>query len=219
MSRCGPTAMADFIAKIDEWMQGTVWLTRCSNYFRAPNGRVVTQWPRSARGVLGDDPSLPPRRLHLRPAGASSPPSRSALRRGEPVAPWTRHRERGHRDAARSCIAGSRRRPAPTCRRTCCGVVRDSLNQRRAESSRTSTPSASRSSTARRQSIPVRIYRGGPRPAPAVIYCHSGAFVLGNLDTDHRQCVRVRQARPLHGGLRRLPVGAGTPAIPPRSTT
>jgi len=41
--------MADFIAKIDEWMQGTVWLTRCSNYFRAPNGRVVTQWPRSAR--------------------------------------------------------------------------------------------------------------------------------------------------------------------------
>jgi cyclohexanone monooxygenase len=26
-----------------------VWLTRCSNYFRAANGRVVTQWPRSAR--------------------------------------------------------------------------------------------------------------------------------------------------------------------------
>jgi cyclohexanone monooxygenase len=30
-------------------MEGTVWLTRCSNYFRAANGRVVTQWPRSAR--------------------------------------------------------------------------------------------------------------------------------------------------------------------------
>jgi cyclohexanone monooxygenase len=41
--------MAEFIAKIDQWMQGTVWLTRCSNYFRAPNGRVVTQWPNSAR--------------------------------------------------------------------------------------------------------------------------------------------------------------------------
>lgn len=41
--------MAGFIEKIDQWMQGTVWLTRCSNYFRAPNGRVVTQWPRSAR--------------------------------------------------------------------------------------------------------------------------------------------------------------------------
>ena len=44
-----PETMADFIAKIDEWMEGTVWLTRCSNYFRAANGRVVTQWPRSAR--------------------------------------------------------------------------------------------------------------------------------------------------------------------------
>jgi cyclohexanone monooxygenase len=45
--------MAAFIAKIDQWMEGTVWLTRCSNYFRAPNGRVVTQWPRSARAFWG----------------------------------------------------------------------------------------------------------------------------------------------------------------------
>jgi cyclohexanone monooxygenase len=45
--------MSDFIAKIDTWMQGTVWLTRCSNYFRAANGRVVTQWPRSARAFWG----------------------------------------------------------------------------------------------------------------------------------------------------------------------
>lgn len=43
-----PAALADFITKIDRWMQGTVWTTRCSNYFRAANGRVVTQWPRSA---------------------------------------------------------------------------------------------------------------------------------------------------------------------------
>ena len=42
-------AMTAFIAKIDTWMEGTVWLTRCHNYFRAANGRVVTQWPRSAR--------------------------------------------------------------------------------------------------------------------------------------------------------------------------
>ena len=44
-----PAALADFVAKIDRWMAGTVWTTQCSNYFRAPNGRVVTQWPRSAR--------------------------------------------------------------------------------------------------------------------------------------------------------------------------
>jgi acetyl esterase len=39
--------------------------------------------------------------------------------------------------------------------------------------------------------VPVRIYRGGRASAPAVIYCHAGAFVLGNLDTDHRQCVEL----------------------------
>ncbi|UMB69261.1 alpha/beta hydrolase [Mycobacterium paraterrae] len=39
--------------------------------------------------------------------------------------------------------------------------------------------------------VDVRIYRGAPAPAPAVIYCHAGAFVLGNLDTDHRQCVEM----------------------------
>ncbi|KMO78480.1 flavin-containing monooxygenase [Mycolicibacterium chlorophenolicum] len=44
-----PEVMSDFLARIDTWMTGTVWLTRCSNYFRAANGRVVTQWPRSAR--------------------------------------------------------------------------------------------------------------------------------------------------------------------------
>jgi cyclohexanone monooxygenase len=44
-----PSAPAEFIAKIDRWMVGTVWTTQCSSYFRAANGRVVTQWPRSAR--------------------------------------------------------------------------------------------------------------------------------------------------------------------------
>lgn len=48
-----PQAMTEFLTKIDTWMQGTVWLTRCSNYFRAANGRVVTQWPRSARAFWG----------------------------------------------------------------------------------------------------------------------------------------------------------------------
>jgi acetyl esterase/lipase len=39
--------------------------------------------------------------------------------------------------------------------------------------------------------VRVRVYQGSPAPAPAVIYCHAGAFVLGNLDTDHRQCVEL----------------------------
>ncbi|OBH74365.1 alpha/beta hydrolase [Mycobacterium mantenii] len=41
--------------------------------------------------------------------------------------------------------------------------------------------------------VKVRIYRGGPAAdrAPAVVYCHAGGFALGNLDTDHRQCVEL----------------------------
>jgi acetyl esterase/lipase len=69
------------------------------------------------------------------------------------------------------------------------GVVRDSLNQRRAETARDVNTIGIDIENREVRSIPVRIYRSGPSPAPAVIYCHSGAFVLGNLDTDHRQCV------------------------------
>ncbi|OBG23707.1 alpha/beta hydrolase [Mycobacterium sp. 852002-51057_SCH5723018] len=39
--------------------------------------------------------------------------------------------------------------------------------------------------------VAVRIYRGGGSSAPAVVYCHAGGFALGNLDTDHRQCVEL----------------------------
>jgi cyclohexanone monooxygenase len=48
-----PAALAEFVSKVDRWMVGTVWTTQCSNYFRAANGRVVTQWPRSARTFWG----------------------------------------------------------------------------------------------------------------------------------------------------------------------
>lgn len=48
-----PAALGEFVAKVDRWMVGTVWTTQCSNYFRAANGRVVTQWPRSARSFWG----------------------------------------------------------------------------------------------------------------------------------------------------------------------
>jgi acetyl esterase len=41
--------------------------------------------------------------------------------------------------------------------------------------------------------VKVRIYRSTPSkpPAPAVVYCHAGGFALGNLDTDHRQCLEL----------------------------
>ena len=68
-------------------------------------------------------------------------------------------------------------------------VARDSLNQRRAETARNVNTVGVDIENREVRSIPVRLYRGGPSPAPAVIYCHCGAFVLGNLDTDHRQCV------------------------------
>lgn len=71
------------------------------------------------------------------------------------------------------------------------GPTRASLDQRRrAAADRTDTTGV-RVSADSAGAVPVRIYRGGPTPAPAVVYCHAGAFVLGNLDTDHRQCVEL----------------------------
>ncbi|CQD24916.1 alpha/beta hydrolase [Mycolicibacterium conceptionense] len=80
------------------------------------------------------------------------------------------------------------------------GVVRTSLDQRRRDAAQAlDTPGVeivgARVALGRR-TIAVRIYRGGPSPSPAVVYCHSGAFVLGNLDTDQLQCVELaRRAR------------------------
>jgi acetyl esterase len=68
-------------------------------------------------------------------------------------------------------------------------VARDSLNQRRNETARSINTVGVEIENREAATVPVRIYRGGPPPSPSVIYCHSGAFVLGNLDTDHRQCV------------------------------
>ncbi|AFM16773.1 esterase/lipase [Mycolicibacterium chubuense NBB4] len=72
------------------------------------------------------------------------------------------------------------------------GAVRDSLNQRRAEAAMTSDTigvEVEQREVPASPGLTVRIYRGGPPPSPAMIYCHSGAFVLGNLDTDHLQCI------------------------------
>jgi acetyl esterase/lipase len=74
-------------------------------------------------------------------------------------------------------------------------VVRSSLDQRRRELAQTvdtlGVAVAGGRAALGRRSVPVRIYRGGPSPAPAVVYCHSGAFVLGNLDVDQLQCVEL----------------------------
>jgi acetyl esterase len=70
-------------------------------------------------------------------------------------------------------------------------AYRESLNQRRREEARSVDTTGVSIDDVRAGTVPVRIYRGGPTPAPAVIYCHSGAFVLGNLDVDHRQCVEL----------------------------
>jgi acetyl esterase/lipase len=77
-------------------------------------------------------------------------------------------------------------------------LIRESINQRRRvatrqETAATGVPVADDVAVLESgRSVPVRIYRGGPaNQAPAVIYCHAGGFVLGNLDTDHRQCLEL----------------------------
>jgi acetyl esterase len=71
------------------------------------------------------------------------------------------------------------------------GVIRESIDERRraAVADIDSPGVVIREATA--SGVRVRIYDGAPTPAPTVIYCHAGAFMLGNLDTDHRQCVEL----------------------------
>lgn len=76
------------------------------------------------------------------------------------------------------------------------GAVRESLNERRrAAAADLDTSGVDITDdvvdAGPGHAVAVRIYRSGPASAPSVIYCHSGAFVLGNLDTDHLQCVEL----------------------------
>jgi acetyl esterase len=75
------------------------------------------------------------------------------------------------------------------------GLIRESLDQRRrlgvADIDTAGVSIGDEVAPGDSGSVRVRVYRGGPTRAPAVIYCHAGAFVLGNLDTDHRQCVEL----------------------------
>lgn len=77
------------------------------------------------------------------------------------------------------------------------GTLRASLDLRRREAAQVSdvpgVEIVGGSVTLGGHSVALRVFRGGAgrEPAPAVLYCHSGAFVLGNLDTDHLQCVEL----------------------------
>lgn len=70
-------------------------------------------------------------------------------------------------------------------------TYRESLNQRRRDEAQALDVTGVSIEDVTADAVPVRIYRAGTSPAAAVIYCHSGAFVLGNLDVDHRQCVEL----------------------------
>src|ERR1700722_12467478 len=80
-------------------------------------------------------------------------------------------------------------------------LMREPFNDRRREAAALTDVSglriADHTAQAEAASVPVRVYRGGQSaPAPVVVYCHAGGFALGNLDTDHRQCVELaRRAR------------------------
>lgn len=68
-------------------------------------------------------------------------------------------------------------------------LIRDSMNQRRAQAHHDVAGVSVEHEVA--ANVPVRIYRSAGAEAPAVVYCHAGGFALGNLDTDHRQCVEL----------------------------
>ena len=88
-------------------------------------------------------------------------------------------------------------------------LMREPFNDRRREAAALTDVSglqiADHTAQADAAGVPVRVYRGGQTaPAPVVVYCHAGGFALGNLDTDHRQCVELaRRGRTRPGGYPR----------------
>ncbi|SPM29484.1 alpha/beta hydrolase [Mycobacterium terramassiliense] len=75
-------------------------------------------------------------------------------------------------------------------------LMREPFNERRRESAEQTDSQGVKivddTVAAAAGGVAVRIYHGAEAtPAPAVVYCHAGGFALGNLDTDHRQCVEL----------------------------
>ncbi|OBI83703.1 alpha/beta hydrolase [Mycobacterium sp. 1245805.9] len=76
------------------------------------------------------------------------------------------------------------------------GLIREPFNQRRREAAERTDARGVRIVDDKVATdsgyVPVRIYHGGEaNPAPVIVYCHAGGFALGNLDTDHRQCIEL----------------------------
>lgn len=69
--------------------------------------------------------------------------------------------------------------------------LRAAINTRRGDSAAALDPGGVQIlDTSAADRVPVRVYRGED-PVGVLLYCHSGAFVLGNLDIDNRQCVEI----------------------------
>src|SRR5262249_39812394 len=140
---------------------------------RTRRDSVAAERPR----LLGNDPTIQDGGLHLQPACAPPGAHRRNAHGGAPMNtldvvdrldPALRHLGDSRTNLSADVLAG----------------YRESLNRRRqAEAKALDTTGVSIEDT-QACAVPVRIYRGAPSPAPAVIYCHSGAFVLGNLDID-----------------------------------
>lgn len=69
-------------------------------------------------------------------------------------------------------------------------LIRESMNQRRFEAARQDSAGVM-IEHAVAETVPVRIYRSVAGTTPVVVYCHAGGFAVGNLDTDHRQCLEL----------------------------
>lgn len=70
-------------------------------------------------------------------------------------------------------------------------TTRVSLNRRRREMAQALDHGDVAVIDTEAHTVGVRIYRPSDGPVPAVVYCHAGAFVLGNLETDELQCVEL----------------------------
>jgi acetyl esterase/lipase len=75
-------------------------------------------------------------------------------------------------------------------------AIRQSLDERRAQLAAATDPGVvtveDSSVNLPRRSVGIRVYRGTrARPAPCVLFFHSGGLVLGNLDTDHLRCLAL----------------------------